>query len=521
VKILVYSETSAANLQSRLGTAEYSYYFVLREFMPVLQSLGDVQVIQEPAREVDPIFLACREAGQPCVFLSFSPPHRTCLDLQCPTIPVFAWEFDSIPHESWLGRAHEDWSWAIRQLGRAITHSESTVVAARRVLEPSYPLVSIPAPVWDSFAAVRATAGAMDPRVLIHGKGALFDSAELDPHDFLRADPDVWHSMVHGTPLPPSATREQEGKLEEPKEQQSEPETPLPALLGRDWWRIGKRYAGAWYELVISDFLPGSPRGKLACRDATAPVVHADNDVSDLPETAHLKDEDLIPLFQARPFSLALQGVVFTSVFNPYDGRKNWADLLSAFCSAFTDNQDATLLFKLTHHACTSAIVEMQRHLARLPQFRCRVVLLHGYLADAEYQELVKATAYVVNASLGEGQCLPLMEFLSCGKPAIAPAHSGMSDYINDQLAFVVDSWAEATGWPHDPRFATRTCRQQISWTSLREAFRQAYATYREDPATYKRMAEHAIEQMQRHCSRAAAKARLQPYLLEAATVCA
>lgn len=521
MKILVYSETSAANLQSRLGTAEYSYYFVLREFMPVLRSLGDVQVVQEPAQEVDPIFLACREIGQPCVFLSFSPPHRTCLDLQCPTIPVFAWEFDSIPHESWLGRAHEDWSWAIRQLGRAITHSESTVSAARRVLESSYPLVSIPAPVWDSFAAVRAATATMEPQVLIQGRGALFDSITLEPQTFLRADPDVWHSAVHGTPLPPSATREQEEQLEESQEQQPEPETLRPALLGKDWWRIGKRYAGAWYELVLSDLLPGSLRGKLAYRHTAAPVADACNEVADLSETARGGDEDLIPLFQPRPFSLKLQGVVFTSVFNPYDGRKNWQDLLSAFCSAFADTQDATLLFKLTHHACTSAIVEMQRHLARLPRFRCRVVLLHGYLADAEYQELVKATAYVVNASLGEGQCLPLMEFLSCGKPAIAPAHSGMSDYIDDRLAFVVDSWAEATGWPHDPRFATRTCRQQISWTSLREAFRQAYATYREDPATYQCMAEYAIGQMYRHCSREAAKSRLQPFLLEAATLCA
>jgi glycosyltransferase involved in cell wall biosynthesis len=145
------------------------------------------------------------------------------------------------------------------------------------------------------------------------------------------------------------------------------------------------------------------------------------------------------------------------------------------------------------------------------------VILLHGYLEEADYQTLVGATAYVVNASYGEGQCLPLMEFLSCGKPAIAPDHSGMSDYIDARLAFIVASWEEATGWPHDPRFATRTHHRQISWVSLRQAFAQAYSTYRDKPESYAEMAEYAIERMRQHCSRDAIRAKLEPFLCEAA----
>ncbi|MDG9925186.1 MULTISPECIES: glycosyltransferase [unclassified Pseudomonas] len=513
MRILVYSETSASNLQSRLGTSEYSYYFVLREFLPVLRALGEVQVMENPQDEVDPIYLECRAKGEACVFLSFSPPHRTLLNLQCPTIPVFAWEFDSIPNEAWLGRPEEDWSWVLRQLGFAVTHSVSTIDAAYKVLESSYRLLNAPAPVWDAFAGLRELPRQQGPW-LIRGQGALFDSRVLDLPSFLDAKPDYWHSQVHGTSMPKAELEAEERRRVELEvvhrrfgEGASYEATaalnihnPPRRLLDRSWWQISKRYAVTWYTSVLADMLP-----------RTAQSLKSGRPISDGNVPA--------ALFQAAPFELVVEGVVFTSVFNPYDGRKNWQDLLSAFCNAFAERDDAVLLFKLTHRACTSPIVDMLRYLARLPAFRCRVILLHGYLDDADYQALVGATAYVVNASYGEGQCLPLMEFLSCGKPAIAPDHSGMMDYIDNQMAFVVESWDEATGWPHDPRFATRTHRKQISWTSLREAFVEAYTIYHEYPERYAAMSEYAIERMRQHCSRDVLAVKLRPFLEAASCV--
>src|SRR5690606_4375279 len=100
MKILVYSAMNADTVAHNFGEPEYSYYFVLRELMPLLQQLGEVQVVDDPVNEVDPLYWAATERGQTCLFLSFSPPHRTCLDLDCPTIPVFAWEFSHMPDES-------------------------------------------------------------------------------------------------------------------------------------------------------------------------------------------------------------------------------------------------------------------------------------------------------------------------------------------------------------------------------------------------------------------------------------
>ena len=165
-----------------------------------------------------------------------------------------------------------------------------------------------------------------------------------------------------------------------------------------------------------------------------------------------------LPDRAAKQVELSLDGVIYTSVFNPYDGRKNWQDMISAFCATFRDEPDATLVLKLTHHNVGEALADMLHHLYKNQSYRCRIVLIHGYLADPDYERLVEATSYVVNTSYGEGQCLPLMEFMSSGKPAVAPRNTAMIDYIDADNAFIVDSSEEATAWPHDRARPTARC---------------------------------------------------------------
>lgn len=220
-----------------------------------------------------------------------------------------------------------------------------------------------------------------------------------------------------------------------------------------------------------------------------------------------------MPEWQPKDSALELSGVIFTALFNPYDGRKNWADMLTAFCAAFRDVPDATLIFKLGHREYESAMHDMLIWMARMPTYKCRVVLLHGYLEGGDFDSLIRASAFAVNASHGEGQCLPLMEFLSCGKPAIAPRHSAMRDYIDEDVAFVVDSWLDASAWSHDPRLAYRTCRHQLNWASLVGAYKAAYECVKKDPERYNRMSDAAIERMRMHCSQALATERLKTFL--------
>ncbi|TXH91576.1 MAG: glycosyltransferase family 1 protein, partial [Pseudomonas sp.] len=157
-----------------------------------------------------------------------------------------------------------------------------------------------------------------------------------------------------------------------------------------------------------------------------------------------------------------------------------------------------------------SAMHDMLIWLARMPKFKCRVVLLQGYLEGEEFDSLIQASAFAVNASHGEGQCLPLMEFLSCGKPAVAPRHSAMLDYMDEDVGFVVSSWEDGTAWSHDPRLAYRTLRHQINWDSLRSAYVAAYDCYRKSPDEYRRLSENAIQRMRSHCSIEVTRERLE-----------
>ncbi|MBF0677174.1 glycosyltransferase [Pseudomonas sp.] len=515
MKILVYSETTAETIKTNLGLPEYSYYFVLKEFLPALNELGEVVIVKNPEQEVDALYAQYQAKGESCVFLVFAPPHKTPIHFLCPTIPVFAWEFDSIPNEPWLNDPSQDWGYMLRQLGHAITHSEFTVATVHDLLGPQYPAISIPAPVWDRFNEIRSAAHRLpSPTHTVQFEGVMLDSLKIDLADYLYADPDKVHANTYGK-------FGQSVEAIEPTEQLTTAQSLTPPLAGRPdlstWLRITLRYGIEWYRLVLRNSLPNALSRVLArlFRSVNRRKLTLPPNLSTVPAPTV---SESIELNKSNPLSpsdhsIKLEGVVFTTVFNPYDGRKNWQDLLTAFCTALREKADATLIFKLTHREYHSAITAMLKCMAQLPDFNCRVLLIQGYLGDDDYKSLVHATSFVVNASYGEGQCLPLMEFLSCGKPAIAPRHSGMTDYINEDVAFVVDSWRDASAWPHDPRLACRTRRHHVSWEALTQAYAEAYLTFKEHPERYKYMSEQAISAMQVHCSRAAAVAKLEPLL--------
>src|SRR3954465_12203006 len=154
--IIVYSETTTALIERNLGKSEYSYYFVLKAFLPILERIGRVITVSDPAVEVDAIHRRAIEEGEEGIFPSFSPPHRTQLDLSCPTIPVIAWEYDTIPTETWSGEPHQDWRFALNKFGRAITLSSFSANAVRSAMGPDFPVASIPAPVFDRLGPLQA-----------------------------------------------------------------------------------------------------------------------------------------------------------------------------------------------------------------------------------------------------------------------------------------------------------------------------------------------------------------------------
>lgn len=414
---LVHSADSADSIAANIGGLDYSYYFVLKKYEKVLKTFGTVIEIRHPETEVDALYENCRRRGEPCLFLSFTPPFKTATTVQCPTLCVFAWEYLTVPTEAWGGNPLHDWRVILGKHGCAVTHSRFAVRAVRQAMGEAYPVWSIPAPLWDDYVRFSRKKGIS---AFSRGFELTFEGVVID---------------FPGCKTP-------------------------GALQGAPEPFIEKRSTG-----------PGDS------------------------------------------VSVRLDGVIYTSVFNPNDGRKNWLDMLWAFCWAFRDKPDATLVMKLAYFDFDAMREIIVREIEKLSPFQCRVVALHGFLNEASYTQLLTETTYAVNTAQGEGQCLPLMEYMSAGKPAVAPAHTAMEDYIHPSNAFIVGSSLEVYHWPHDPRQALRTYRYRINWESLLRAYEESYSVAKTDPDCYARMSRAAVKSLKTYCSRATAEKGLRDVL--------
>lgn len=439
--ILIGSKISQDTIHSSLGKPEYSYYFLLKEFLPAFEAIGTVVEVRSIA-EVESLYDQHHAAGRPVVFISVSPPQQTPLGLRCPTIPLFAWEFDSLPDVAWEGDPRNDWRHVFERVQGAIaTSREAAALVAEQ--HRHLPVLAAPAPIWERFGAgkVAPVRPAQSER-RIPFAGVVIDSPLLG----LSADGLVRRAEVP-EPVPEVV------------------DVPRPPSRWKQRLEIGRLLFDGWRREAFG-------QTEVAVPSAPAPAAPPVRDV-------------------------LVDGVVYTTVLNPADGRKNWIDLITAFCWAFRDTPDVVLLVKMTHHDLEHYRVVLMTLLSRLAPFSCRVVVLHGFLEDDQYQAMVAATDYYVNASSCEGLCLPLMEFLSAGKPALAPRHTAMADYLDERMAFVVEGALEPTCWPHDPTGMLVTHRHRLNWQSLMEAFRRSHAVAIREPQVYAQMARAASTRME------------------------
>jgi len=194
--------------------------------------------------------------------------------------------------------------------------------------------------------------------------------------------------------------------------------------------------------------------------------------------------------------SLDLSGIVYTSIFNPKDGRKNWEDMITAFLYALKDCADATLVLKMatSDPAVVGQVLSVYRRLDF--SHRCRLALITAFLSEAEMLELVRASAYYITSTRAEGNCLPVMNFLAAGRPCIAPSHTAISDYFSSEMGLVVQSNPEPAAWPQDYRLRWRTTWHRLVWTSLVEQIRRSYQIAKADRTAYDTMAAAGREKM-------------------------
>jgi hypothetical protein len=610
MKFILHSDIDASSIRNSLGKPEYSYYFVLKAFQPVLEQIGSVLLVQRPAEEVDPVFETCAAQGEACVFISFSPPNAVTLGLKCPTIVVVAWEFSTLPDGGWdSANPREDWRYVFASLGFAISLSNHTARVVRAAMGEDFPIFAVASPVYDRVPKLTATAfDGIVPRCEVGIRGTVFDSGDYDlSPDLVLAPvfppppirPTLWELAVaaqaredeliaaedalaavawaaEAERVAAAWAEEQaraaaEWAAEREREEQAardraeelaailraqEEERAARALAAEAAYRatlrfrlaVTKRHLLEWYREAIRDLLP-RPLARLIGRigalgEAVYRRLTGWQPPAPPPQPAPPPPRPVAPpLPPSLPprvpppppppplppprvpivpeVRVPLEGVVYTTMLNPTDGRKNWHDILTAFCWAFRDVEDATLVLKMVKGDPHSYRRDLFLILSRLAPFKCRVVTMDGFLEEADYAGLMAATSFYVNASNAEGLCMPLMEFMSVGKPVIAPCHTAMADYIDDSAAFILGTSPEHNVWPNDPRHLYTTMRERLKWDTLVAAFAESYRVVKEEPERYARMGTNAREIMRRYCSDEAVRDRLRDILGQVVTAAA
>ncbi|HUY90949.1 MAG TPA: hypothetical protein VMV10_19590 [Pirellulales bacterium] len=453
--LIVNSLSRGAAPQETLGAAGYSYEFVLRAFRPLLERWAEVVEVGRPESQLDFAVRNARRRGRQPLSLSFRPFQEVYLTRKAPNVVLPFWEFPDIPAGDYKDNPRYHWVRIANHCSLILTASEFTAAALGRAGVRT-PIRVVPTPVAAEYFELPPWEAGR--RTTLDCTAYVFSSPEVQP---LRP-PDV-----ESRPGPDSQAFRLKTKLRS---------------AARNVWRRGIK---PWLPLRLSKALVSA---KNAARNAW------------------LEGEIELPPAETK---VELSGVVYTSILNPDDNRKNWEDLLSAFLLATRDREDATLVVKLvTSHA--APVREMLGYYYKLGiSHRSKLVLITSYLSDEQMRTLAEASAYYITSTRAEGACLPLQDFLAGGRPGVAPRHTAIADYFDDRLGFVVDSHPEPCPWPQDNSGRLHTSWHRIVWSSLREQIEASYEAAVNDRPQYRNLSREARQAMHGWASAAAVWPRL------------
>jgi glycosyltransferase involved in cell wall biosynthesis len=435
--LLVTSTYSEPSLIQHLGREAYSYRFVYGLFAPLLDRWAPTLEVIDPERNLAGEAQRALQKRQLPVHVGFSPLHLMTPAPGIPNIVVPAWEFPDIPVVEYEGNPRNNWARVANEMTMVITHTAFSAQAFLRGGVTS-PIRVVPVPVPPAYFAV-------------------------PPHDPQR-------SVVIDSPCYILQPLERDG-------------TGSPSTMNLR--RTCKRMLRSYY-MHLQPLLPVVVQRQIldAGRALTAGL------------RAFRRLNIPLPPVQQR---IVLSGIVYTSIFNPFDGRKNWEDMLSGFLRALGPRDDATLVLKLviSRDRAFLAVQEVLAHYHSLKiPHRCRIVIVTEYLAAEQMLQLAESTTYYLNTSRAEGSCLPLQDYLAAGRPAVAPCHTGMADSVADDRGFPVASHPEPAVFPNHIQAGMTTTWHRLVWSSLVECLEESYAVARVEPRRYRAMSAAARNSM-------------------------
>jgi len=560
MKYLLYTKVNEQSIESSLGLPEYSYFFVYKEFKRIFSEFGDLVSVHSEESIKKESQLA-EASGEDFCIIFFCPPHVAPDVTPNKAFCVLAWEFDTIPNEAWAENERNDWRHVFSQHIGVICLSSDTRSVLTKFMGDDYPLADIPVPVWDRFKPKQDASVESVSKTALKKSTLAVDGNVIDSRDYVITD----HAFSVKAGRHSLQVAQWSGEtLSFHFDNEHFDSGFLGGFYKAEVWGSWSRLERPW--MFVNRYLSGdfsvrfTARGFGAtigkrmqvtigdvsreftlCREPSvhqlqfsgvsqsnyihfsgidlAPQLHSpDNRSMALGlQSLEVIDDEVTPRPDESigypPAHVDLDGVVFCSVFNPVDARKNWEDMVSAFCFAFRDEENATLVLKITHSLIGSFMGRLNFLLQQIGSVKCRVVAVHGFLSEESYQSLIDVTDFYVNASSAEGLCLPMMEFMASGVPAITPDHTAMADYVDKESSFVLSSSKAPTIWPHDTRQLKKATNYRICWQSLIDAYGASYKCASSNTTLYQEKSRASKRMIERLSSDAEVTSRVQKFL--------
>jgi glycosyltransferase involved in cell wall biosynthesis len=445
--ILLTSYGTGADQGQNLGVPGYSHDIVMRLYAPLLEEWGEVIPVGNPHEYLEEAITDAQRRGLDPIHLSVIPCQDAYLSPNIANVLMPAWEFPDIPDHEFGDNPQNNWIQVVEQCAALVVSGPFTEKAFRKS-GAKLPIHFVQVPTPESYFEV--------------GDWSYGQTATIDC------------SGYHF-----------------PEVEEEQPVICLPLRRkkpDRGLKRVGKKLESAVRTAARKTIGEGQYR-KISNRVSRANRRYA--------------------LPQPNLEQLDLSGVVYTSIFNPNDGRKNWQDLLTSFLVALGDKEDATLVVKLITKDPVGVARFLRYYQSRNVSHRCQLVVVSQYLTEEQLVDLAAASTYYIQTTRAEGNCLPLMNALAAGRPGISPCHSAISDYFDDEIGFVAESHPEPAAWPHDPLLSMRSTWGRLVWTSMVEKIRESYRIAKYEPNTYQQISRRARTRLRSWAGTENVKARL------------
>ena len=446
--ILLTSYQTGATRGRNLGMPGYSYDLVAQLFVPLLARWGEVIPVTRQTEALETAAQAARQRGLHPVHVSFVACQDMVFTSLAPNVLVPAWEFPDVPAEAFDGNPRNNWVATANRCDLVLVGGQFTVDSFQRAGIRT-PIRVVPVPTPDAYFRLPRWSAESTTRIAC--PAYVFPHPQVPTHE-------LWDAAEADV---------QSGSLTEESG-------------SRSWsWSLWR----AWEEHYES-FLP--PLFTQAVRFMTTRLG---------------TDRWRAYVRGCRREELELSGVVYTSIFSPRDGRKNWQDLLSGFLFALHDCEDATLLVKLItkERVMVEHVLEFYRTVGLL--HCCKVVFITDYLPHEQMLDLVRASTYYLTTTRAEGNCLPLMNYLAAGRPGISPCHTAIGDYFNDDIGLTLPWHPEPATWPQDSRARIKTTWARLDWPALVQRLRESYRLAKQDRLAYDCRAERGQQRMHERAS--------------------